>query len=155
MVAVDVAGAEEGLLENLGRCVQRLLQTEPGARLACVTVMRTNRVGMDELTEADGSSKHVNLLVQLRHWARPLMLAHATSGVPDGRVTFQVLESPDPASAIVDFARKNQVDQIVLGARSSGGLRRYLGSVSAKVAADADCTVTVVRSIVRDNASPA
>jgi hypothetical protein len=33
-----------------------------------------------------------------------------------------------------------------MGARSSGGLRRYLGSVSAKVAAEADCSVTVVRT---------
>ncbi len=31
-----------------------------------------------------------------------------------------------------------------MGARSSGGLRRYLGSVSAQVVAEADCTVTVV-----------
>jgi nucleotide-binding universal stress UspA family protein len=61
-------------------------------------------------------------------------------------VTFHVLEAPDVASAILDYARKNQIDHIVMGARSSGGLRRYLGSVSAKVAAEADCSVTVVRT---------
>ncbi len=147
MAAVDVAGADAALLASMRETVQRLLQTEPGARLACVTVLKTNRIAMDELVDKDGSSKHVNLLVQLKHWARPVVQAIAPeAGVPDGRITFQVLEAPDPADAIVDYARRNQVDQIVMGARSSGGLRRYLGSVSASVAADADCTVTVVRA---------
>jgi len=147
MAAVDVAGADPALLASLRESVQRLLRTEPDTRLACVTVMKTNRIAMDELTDKDGSSKHVNLLVQLKNWARPLVQAIApATGVPDGRITFQVLEAPDAASAIVDYAHKNRVDQIVMGARSSGGLRRYLGSVSAGVAADADCTVTVVRA---------
>jgi nucleotide-binding universal stress UspA family protein len=123
------------------------LQTEPGARLACLAVMKTNLIGSDELVEADGSSKHVNLLVQLKHWARPIVKALDLHGEGNaGRVTFHVLEATDAAGAIVDYAHKNQVDHVVLGARSSGGLRRYLGSVSSQVAAEAGCTVTVVRT---------
>jgi serine/threonine protein kinase len=149
LAAVDVTGAEPGLLESVRHTVQRLLQTEPGARLACLAVMKTNRIAMDELVDADGNSRHLNMLVQLKHWARPVVLA--LGGVRDddraGRVTFHVLEAPDPATAIIDYARKNQVDHIVMGARSSGGLRRYLGSVSAKVVVESDCTVTVVRAV--------
>jgi len=37
------------------------------------------------------------------------------------------------------------VDHIVMGARGNSALRRYLGSVSAQVVAEADCSVTVVR----------
>ena len=147
MAAVDVAGAEPHLLDAVRTAVQRLLHTEPGARLACVAVMKIRRIGMDELLDKDGSSKHVNLLVQLKHWARPVQQALAPGRAAfDGRVTFHVLEAPDTAAAIIDYARKNQVDHIVMGARSNGGLRRYLGSVSARVAAEADCTVTVVRT---------
>jgi nucleotide-binding universal stress UspA family protein len=148
LAAVDVLGAEPALLESVRQTVQRLLQTSPGARLACLTVMKINRIGMDELVDPDGTSKHVNLLVQLKHWARPMTQAPAgpDRDAPAGRVTFHVIEAPDPATAIVDYARKNQIDHIVMGARSSGGLRRYLGSVSAQVAAKAGCTVTVVRS---------
>ena len=150
MVAVDVANAERELLDTLRLTVERLLQTEPGARLACVAVMKTNRIGMDELMEADGSSKHVNLLVQLKHWARPLIQSlKLPAEAQAGRVTFHVLEAPDPASAIIDYARKNQVDHIVMGARSSGTLRRYLGSVSTQVTAQSDCSVTVVRASTR------
>ena len=151
MAAVDVSGAEARLLDAVRSAVQRLLHTEPGARLACVAVMKTNRVGMDELVDKVGSSKHVNLLVQLKHWARPVLQAAGTTATAAddeqaGRVTFHVLEAPDVPGAILDYARKNQVDHIVMGARSSGVLRRYLGSVSAKVAAEADCSVTVVRA---------
>jgi nucleotide-binding universal stress UspA family protein len=56
-----------------------------------------------------------------------------------------VLESTDPAAAVIEYARNIQVDHIVIGARGSSTLRRYLGSVSAQVVAEAPCTVTVVR----------
>ena len=39
----------------------------------------------------------------------------------------------------------NHVDHIVIGARQNSLVRTLLGSVSAKVAAEAPCTVTVVR----------
>jgi len=151
LAAVDVANATPALLEAVRHTAQRLLQTEPGARLACLAVMKTNRIATDELMEADGSSKHVNLLVQLKHWAHPLQRAlDPHRELQAGRITYHVLEAPDAADAIVEYARKNQVDHVVMGARSSGGLRRYLGSVSAQVAAQCDCTVTVVRAAAED-----
>ncbi len=151
LAAVDVANATPALLEAVRHTAQRLLQTEPGARLACLAVLKTNRIATDELMEADGSSKHVNLLVQLKHWAHPLQRAlDPQRELQAGRITYHVLEAPDAADAIVEYARKNQVDHVVMGARSSGGLRRYLGSVSAQVAAQCDCTVTVVRAAAED-----
>jgi K+-sensing histidine kinase KdpD len=56
-----------------------------------------------------------------------------------------VLEAVDPAAAILEFAEANHVDHIVIGARQNSLLRTLLGSVSAKVAAEAPCSVTVVR----------
>jgi len=142
LAAVDVEGAEDELLERLRETVRRIVQTEPGARLACVSVMKTARIGLDELVDDAGQSKHVKQLVALKHWARPLGQALQIS---DGRLTFHVLEAPDPAQAIIEFARRNQADHIVMGARGSSGFRRYLGSVSSEVVAETDCTVTVVR----------
>ena len=150
LAAIDVAGAEPALLDAARDAALRLLETEPGARLACLTVMKINRVGMDELVEADGTSRHLNLLIALRHWARPLLQALSAAAGGEGaaaaRVTFHVLEAVDPAAAIVEYARRNQIDHIVMGARSSGRFRRHLGSVSARVVAESDCTVTVVRA---------
>ena len=150
LAAIDIDGADPALLESERDAALRLLDTEAGARLACVTVMRVNRIGMDELVDADGTPRHLKLLIALRHWARPLQQALAASANVDrdsaARVTFHVIEAVDPASAIVDYARRNQIDHIVMGARSSGRLRRHLGSVSARVVAESDCTVTVVRA---------
>ncbi|MBV8380294.1 MAG: protein kinase [Paucibacter sp.] len=145
MAAVDVDNATPALLEALRDAVRRSVQTAPGARLACVGVMRTARIGLDELTDSEGRSHHVKQLVALKHWARPLA---AELGLADGRLTFHVLEAPDVAEAIVEFANKCEVDHIIMGARSGSslsGLRRALGSVSSQVLATSDCTVTMVR----------
>jgi eukaryotic-like serine/threonine-protein kinase len=142
MAAVDVQGAADELLDLLAETVRRVVAAEPGARLACVSVLKTARIGMDELTDAQGQSLHVKQLIGLKHWARPLSQALALA---EGQLTFHVLEAPDPAAAIVEFARRTQVDHVVMGARGNSALRRYLGSVSSQVVAEADCTVTVVR----------
>lgn len=143
VAAVDTENAAPELLDLLAETVRRIVAAEPGARLACVGVMRTARIGTDEKVDAEGRSVHVNQLVALKHWARPIRKALA---LDEGRLTFHVLEAADPAAAIVDFAERNQVDHIVMGARASSALRRYLGSVSSQVVAQAGCTVTVVRA---------
>lgn len=142
MVAIGVKNSTPELDHKLLGTVRRIMQTEPRARLACVSVMKTNRIAMDTLTDAAGNSLHVQQLVHIKHWARPLQ---QQLSLDDQRLTFHVLEAPDTAAAIVEFAGKNQVDHIVMGARGSSALRRYLGSVSAQVVAEADCSVTVVR----------
>jgi nucleotide-binding universal stress UspA family protein len=143
MAAVDIEGAAPELLEQLRETVRRVVQAEPGARLACVSVMKAGRIAMDHRTDARGRSVHVTQLVSLRHWARPIAQA---LHLGEGRLTFHVLEAPDPAAAIVEFAARSQVDHIVMGARAHSTLRRYLGSVSSQVVAQAGCSVTVVRT---------
>ena len=143
LAAVDVDHASDALLTQLRETVRRIVLTEPGARLACVSVMRVNRIGLDDLVDASGQSRHVKQLVALKHWARPISKG---LNLDEGRLTFHVLEASDPAAALLDFAQRNQVDHIVMGARATSSLRRLLGSVSSQVVAQSVCTVTVVRS---------
>ena len=49
---------------------------------------------------------------------------------------------PTAAQLSFDLSR---VDHILMGARQDSLMRKLLGSVSARVAAEATCTVTVVR----------
>jgi nucleotide-binding universal stress UspA family protein len=118
---------------------RRALQSDPGARLAWVTVMKTSRLANDITVDPEGQNLHVKMLVELKHWARPLE-------IPLDRLTYRVLQAPDPGAATVDFAATNNVDQIVIGSRGISTIRRYLGSVSSQVVDRAPCTVTVVKA---------
>jgi nucleotide-binding universal stress UspA family protein len=138
LAAVDLSQEWEELAEALRVAARRVLQSEPNARLACVSVLRTNRIGLDTFTDEAGRNLHVKRLVELQHWARSLAL-------PANRVTYHVLEAADPAQAIIEYARANRVDHIMIGSRGASGLRRYLGSVSTRVVAEAPCSVTVVK----------
>ena len=137
-IALDVSEGSRELNEALRVTAGRILATLPSARLACMNVLKLGRVTLDRTLDEAGNNKHVDRLVALRHWAQPLKL-------DENRLTVHVLEAIDPAAAILEFAEANNVDHIVIGARQSSLRRTLLGSVSAKVAAEAACTVTVVR----------
>ena len=138
-VAIDLA-ATSSLNEALRATAQKILATLPAARLACLNVNRHHRIALDTTLDAEGHNKQIDRLVALRHWAQPLKLDEA-------RLTVHVLESNDPAGAILEFAENNRVDHILIGARDPSLLRSLLGSVSAKVAAEAKCSVTIVRPL--------
>jgi serine/threonine protein kinase len=137
-VALDTVESSDELNEALRVTAGRILDTLPSARLACVNVLKLGRITIDRTLDEAGNNKHIDRLVALRHWASPLKL-------DESRLTVHVLEAIDPASAIVEFAAVNHVDHILIGARQDSMLRTLLGSVSAKVASEAPCTVTVVR----------
>jgi serine/threonine protein kinase len=137
-VALDLAEASDGLNEALRVTSERILATLPSARLACLNVLKLGRITIDRTLDEEGHNKHIDRLVRLRHWAQPLRL-------DENRLSAHVPEAIDPAAAILEFAAVNHVDHIVIGARQNSFARALLGSVSAKVAAEAPCTVTVVR----------
>ena len=137
-VAIDTDGGIGALNEALRVTAAQLLATLPSARLACLNVLKLGRVTIDRTLDEQGNNKHIDRMVALKHWASPLKL-------DEGRLTVHVLEAIDPAAAILEFAEVNHVDHIVIGARQSSLVRTLLGSVSAKVAAEAPCSVTVVR----------
>jgi nucleotide-binding universal stress UspA family protein len=139
VAAIDLEPGHEALRHALALAVRRVLVTEPNARLACVNILKIARLALDKMEDAQGRNPHLSRLIQLKHWAREIPIA------PD-RITYHVLESTDPAGQLVDYARHSRVDHIIIGARASSALRRYLGSVSARVVAEAPCTVTVVRT---------
>ncbi|MBP6736045.1 MAG: protein kinase [Rhodobacteraceae bacterium] len=138
LVAVDLSPEMEALSAALFSSVKRMLVITPEARVACVNVIKTARLGIDQTTDEDGNHLHVSRLVSLRAWAEGIEL-------PDDRLTYTILESSDPAGAILDHAEAVQADHLMMGARGHSTTRRFLGSVSARVVAEAHCSVTVIR----------
>lgn len=137
-VAIDFADGSAPLNDALRTTAERILATLPSARLACLNVLKLGRITLDSTLDERGHNKQIERLVALKHWAEPLKLENH-------RLTAHVLEAIDPANAILEFAQANRIDHILIGARQNSLLRDLLGSVSAKVAAEAPCTVTIVR----------
>jgi len=137
-IAIDLTEGSLALNDELREMARRIMATLPSARLACLNVLKLGRISMDTTLDEQGHNKHIDRLVALRHWATPLKLQ-------DNQLTVHVIEAVDPAAAIVEFANINRVSHILIGARQNSMIRTILGSVSAKVAAEAACTVTVVR----------
>ncbi|MCC7049148.1 MAG: protein kinase [Alphaproteobacteria bacterium] len=144
-VAIDLTEGSAALAELLRTTVARVLETVPGARLACINVLKESRIKLESTFDEEGHNKHIQRLVELKHWAEPL-------GIDKDRLTYHVFGSTDPAGAILDYVRANRVDHIIMGARANTTMRRLLGSVSGEVAANAPCTVTVARSRQHDGA---
>lgn len=137
LVAVATQHTNEARNEALRAEARRIAAAGTGVRLACVAVIRP---ASDPAGAARGAtSQRIRHLVLLRHWAEGLDL-------PTGQVTHHVIESADPAEALLDYARRNHVDQVLIGApprdAALGGL---VGTVAMKVMAHAPCTVTIVR----------
>ena len=100
--------------------------------------------------EEGPAQSQIEHLVQLRNWTAPL-------GLPPQRLSLHVLVAPDPSGALVEFARRNNADLIVLGApRPSEEALAWWRSVASGVTAKAHCSVHVVRvPELRDGAARA
>ena len=138
LVAVDLSPEAEPLAQAIYLQIKRMLVNRPDARVACVNVIKSARLGIDATTDESGTNLHVARLVGLKTWAEGIDLT-------DDRLTYSILENTDPATAIIDHAEANRADHILMGARGHSSTRRFLGSVSAKVVAEAACSVTVIR----------
>ncbi len=139
VVAVDLSEGFEYLAQALRIQTQRALTSTDDARLACVNVLKLSSVFLNDPFDSEGRNIHIQRLVELKDWARPF-------GLATDKVSFHVLEHMDAAEAILEFSEKNYADQILMGARGSSQMRRFLGSVSSEVASRAPCTVTLVRA---------
>ncbi|MBI3374914.1 MAG: universal stress protein [Betaproteobacteria bacterium] len=138
LVALDPAGSSPRLLEALAHAVRQSALLNASARVTCVSVLEPS-AGLDDERGEIADGEHVQQLIETRHWAAALAL-------PAERLRCQVIVASDAAGALVDYARKHHADQIVIGARASSTLRRFLGSVSSRVVAEAPCSVNVVRT---------
>lgn len=137
LVAIDTANPDDPRQPFLQRAVRRILSLGGEKRLICISVVKT-QLGVPEKGESDAQLEH---RIRLRHWLQPL-------GVNAEHATLHVLESDDPADAIVEFAQRNNVDLIVLGAPTPDErAMAWWRSVASSVTARANCSVHVVRRV--------
>ncbi len=141
LVAVDTGHPDTVRDEALLRATRRRIAVAEEFRLVCLAVRggfeRPVIAAAESTPDPDG---HLDHLVRLRHWVEPLKL-------PPERLSLHVVEALRPAGAILDFARRNHADTIILGAPTAG--ERALAwwrSAASAVASQAPCSVHLVRA---------
>ena len=141
LVVLDLEHSSEELQQALRNTIQRLSKIDRQSFFTVMTVIeRDDLSGAEDLTEVIEREQpsHAHRQVELRHWMTPLKL-------PGSRINYQVIEG-NVANEIIAYCKYHVIDNVVIGARGSSTLRRYMGSVSSRVVAEAPCTVTVVRT---------
>ena len=134
MVAVDTMHPDDTRHPAIRQAVARIVSHSDDFRLICVSVVRGEPIG-----PADERGIHLEHLIRLRHWVEPL-------GVAAGRLSLHVVEALNPARSLLDFARDNLVDLIVIGAPGpSQQALAWWRSIASSVTASAHCSVHVVR----------
>ncbi len=149
LVAVDTEHPDDDRHSPLRWATEQIISLSTEYRLMCVSVIRSAPVGegTSELETATG--RHLEHKMRLRHWVEPLNL-------DSSRISLHVVEAANAADTLLDLARANHVDLIVLGAPGPSS-RKKLGwwrSVASTVTANAPCSVHVVRVSERRPQSP-
>ena len=124
LVAVNTRDIDDQRHPAIHFAMSQMLALSSEFRLICLTV----------IPPSDPPLEH---LVRLRQWTAPL-------GLPIQRLSLHAVPSDDPAEVIVELARHNNADLVVLGAPSEGG-RAWSQSIASTVTAKARCSVHVVR----------
>lgn len=136
LVAVDLGPGLDEIQQALLDAAVSALANMPGARLACLNVMQTSLIAIDENVDAAGENVHVQRIARLRRWAEPLQL-------PRNKITYHLLEAHSIAGGIIDFARSNAVDHLIIGAPAVGG--PPFSRITAQITSEVPCSVTVLR----------
>jgi len=88
----------------------------------------------------------------IREAAREQLHTAATAGdLTKGTLAEHLMSSPSPANAILECARDNAINLIVVGTHGRGGVAHFLlGSVAERVVRSAPCPVLTVRHPERE-----
>ncbi len=124
LVAVDTENMEDERHPAIRAETAQILAQSTEFRLICLAVIAPAETSLDHL-------------LRLRQWVEPLEL-------PAQRVSLHAIESSSATDMILQLARHNNVDRIVIGAPLEGG-RAWANSTASTVTANAGCSVHVVR----------
>jgi serine/threonine protein kinase len=132
MVAVDTSNLDDERQPAIQRATAQVLSLSKEFRLIAVSVFPPP-------PPSESAEVHLEHLVRLRHWVDPIAITKQ-------RLSLHAIESSNPAEALLDFARLNNVDLIIVGAPGpTQPEKTWWQSVASVVTANAQCSVHVVR----------
>ena len=148
MVAIDTLHPEDERHPALQWTTRQIISLNPEFRLLCVSVISAAPLGEGRTDQETASGRHLEHVLRLRQWIEPLKL-------PASRLSLHVVESASAGDTLLQLARANNVDLIVLGAPWPKQKKlAWLRSVASNVTANAHCSVHVVRVTRRPQGHP-
>ena len=139
MVAIDTNHPDDERHPALQWTTRQIVSLNPEFRLLCVSVISAAPLGEGATDKDTASGRHLQHVLRLRQWIEPLKL-------PMSRRSLHVIESPSAGDTLLELARANNVNLIVLGAPWPKQKKlAWLRSVASNVAANAQCSVHIVR----------
>ena len=139
LVAIDTEHPDDERHPSLQWTTAQVISLNAEFRLMCVSVIGAAPLGEGPTDDETASGRHLQHVLRLRQWIEPLKL-------PASRLSLHVIESASAGDTLLELARVNHVDLIVLGA--PGPTQKKLAwwrSVASNVTANARCSVHVVR----------
>lgn len=132
LVAYDGSSPSRKALE----LASQIAAQDPSIEVMLVHVMRlypsgAAAIGMDTVVFDDAS----DVLDELQALADEL----------PNPATVDLLKGTSPADLIVEHAKRNGCDLIIMGSRGKGGVKGYLGSVSYAVTKESPFTVLIAK----------
>ena len=135
LIAIDTTNQDDARHPAVLAAVARILSIPAEYRVIGVSVIAAG----PDAAPATGANTYLEHMVRLRHWVEPLRL-------PPSHLSLHVIEAADPAGTLIEFARRNNVDLIVIGAPPPSQTRlAWWRSAASSIAANAGCTVHLVR----------
>jgi len=139
VVAIDTERIDDARHDAIRRATGKILAANDDYRLLLVAAIGAAPLGEGAALEETASGRQLAHRHLLRAWFAPLKL-------PPEKTSLHVVESPDPADTILDIARTNNADMIVLGAPAPRGRTlAWWRSTASTVASEAPCSVYLVR----------
>jgi len=122
--------------------------------VSSVVILSAVRVPVMAYSEAFPSVSVMEEMVKEQREAREELVSRAELDfLHMGLATKARVVEDDPQHAIVEAAKQENVDMIVIGSHGRSGIAKLvLGSVAAHVVAHAPCSVLVVKAPVRSRA---
>lgn len=139
VVAVDTGHIDDPRHEALRRATGRIVAAHDDYRLILVSAIAAAPLGEGDTLDETASGRQLTHRHRLAAWFAPLAL-------PAAKTSLHVVESADAADTILDIARTNNADLVVLGAPAPRERRfAWWRSTASGVAAEAPCSVHLVR----------
>lgn len=115
---------------------QQIASQDPSIEVLLVHVMRlyssgSAAMGMDSVMLEDAAEVRDEL--------------EALAEQLPNRTSVELLKGTSPADLIVEHAKRNGCDLIIMGSRGKGGVKGYLGSVSYAVTKESPVTVLIAK----------